>query len=137
MSFVTWQDEAEAERREANARKEEIKRKREARPLPVVGGMTKDKLEQFLNDVNDWEEKLDEKGGKFFDKFAFQVDQFQKTMWDNGGNIINDQLGQVNKEKGDGETKIHSVISFNIYYKEEFLTTMLKKLIKKGNQLKD
>uniref|UniRef100_A0A6C0FB85 Endonuclease/exonuclease/phosphatase domain-containing protein n=1 Tax=viral metagenome TaxID=1070528 RepID=A0A6C0FB85_9ZZZZ len=101
--------------------------------IDVVGGMTKDELEQFLNDVNDWEEKLNEKGGKFFDKFAFQVDQFQKTMWDNGGNIINDQLGQVNKEKGNGETKIHSVISFNIYYKEEFLIKMLEKLIKEGN----
>tara|TARA_Y100000817_G_scaffold219816_1_gene173343 strand:+ start:91 stop:2139 length:2049 start_codon:yes stop_codon:yes gene_type:complete len=100
--------------------------------IDVVGGMTKDELEQFLNDVNDWKEKLNEKGGEFFDKFAFQVDQFQKTMWDNGGNIINDQLGQVNKEKGNGETKIHSVISFNIYYKEEFLIKMLHKLINQG-----
>tara|TARA_B100000214_G_scaffold324640_1_gene261735 strand:+ start:190 stop:1974 length:1785 start_codon:yes stop_codon:yes gene_type:complete len=91
--------------------------------------MDENELEKFLNDVKG--AKVGE-GTPFPSTFDWQVNQFQETMWANDGKMIDEQLKKVAIKKGNDENN-HSVISFNIYYKEEFLTKMLEKLIKEGN----
>ena len=88
--------------------------------LVKPGPLSENELSNFMDNV------VSE--GKGY--YRWQQNEMKGTMW---GSLSDVQLKQVEKKR-EAHPNSKSVISFNVFYKNKYLTEMLKKLVHAGEE---